>query len=267
MQTMISSSPSNYHTHTKRCKHAIGEDCDYVVAAIKNQYKVLGFTDHTPWPSSSYISPIRMLEDQLPNYAQAILLLKNTYENIIHIHLGLECEYFPKHTSWLVEMKEKFGIEYLTLGVHYPPYEEGFEQFAAALSPKEIAMYTETVIEGMESGLFCYVCHPDLPLKSYPVFDKHIRSMSEQICKAAVKLSLPLEYNTAGIRLRGVVQSGFGYTSDEFWHIAAEYNCTAIIASDAHDPAVLNDLSSLSEADNKLKKLGITVLETLPNLG
>ena len=26
----------NYHTHTKRCGHAVGEDEEYVIAAINN---------------------------------------------------------------------------------------------------------------------------------------------------------------------------------------------------------------------------------------
>jgi histidinol-phosphatase (PHP family) len=244
----------------------VGEDREYVEEAINNNYKVLGFTDHTPWPYTNFTSPIRMFDTQLEEYAQAILALKHAYTEKIHVHLGLECEYFPKYTSWILEEKERLGIEYLILGVHYPPYEEGFKQFAAATSCDEIARYTETVIAGMESGLFTYLCHPDLPLKTYPVFDKHIRTMSEQICKTAVKLTIPLEYNTAGVRLRGVVPEGFGYTSDEFWQIAAEYKCPTVIASDAHDPAVLKDTKSLKEAENKLKAMGIPVLDTLANL-
>ena len=35
----------NYHTHTKRCNHAVGEDEEYVLSAIENGYKVLGFAD------------------------------------------------------------------------------------------------------------------------------------------------------------------------------------------------------------------------------
>ena len=36
----------NFHTHTKRCKHAKGEDKDYIDAAIKNNLDILGFSDH-----------------------------------------------------------------------------------------------------------------------------------------------------------------------------------------------------------------------------
>ena len=39
----------NYHCHTKRCGHASGTDEEYVEAAIKAGYKVLGFSDHGPY--------------------------------------------------------------------------------------------------------------------------------------------------------------------------------------------------------------------------
>lgn len=35
---------TNYHTHTKRCGHAYGEDEDFVLSAIKYGIKELGFT-------------------------------------------------------------------------------------------------------------------------------------------------------------------------------------------------------------------------------
>lgn len=44
----------NFHTHTKRCKHAKGEDKDYIDAAIKNNLDILGFSDHGPYPDNRF---------------------------------------------------------------------------------------------------------------------------------------------------------------------------------------------------------------------
>ena len=41
---------ANYHTHTKRCRHANGSDRDYIEAAISAGIKTLGFSDHVPLP-------------------------------------------------------------------------------------------------------------------------------------------------------------------------------------------------------------------------
>ncbi len=70
----------NYHTHTKRCKHAVGEDEEYVLAAIKGGFKVLGFSDHTPWAyKSDFVPRIRMTMDQFGEYCASIHALKEKY--------------------------------------------------------------------------------------------------------------------------------------------------------------------------------------------
>ena len=42
---------ANYHTHTARCRHASGEDREYVLAAVQSGVKILGFSDHAPFPT------------------------------------------------------------------------------------------------------------------------------------------------------------------------------------------------------------------------
>ena len=42
---------ANYHTHTYRCGHSGNyADEEFVLHAIDAGLKVLGFSDHTPWP-------------------------------------------------------------------------------------------------------------------------------------------------------------------------------------------------------------------------
>lgn len=117
---------TNYHTHTSRCKHAQGTDRDYVQQAVDSGYQVLGFTDHVAWPfSDGFVSPVRMDAGQMPEYAASILKLKEEYAGRLSIHLGAECEYFPDYFPWLQEQREALGLEYLILGVHYPPTRRG----------------------------------------------------------------------------------------------------------------------------------------------
>ena len=47
---------TNYHTHTTRCGHAEGTEEEYILTALRCGYKVLGFSDHTPW---AYATPAR----------------------------------------------------------------------------------------------------------------------------------------------------------------------------------------------------------------
>jgi histidinol phosphatase-like PHP family hydrolase len=60
---------TNYHTHTYRCKHAVGDDETYVLSAIAAGMQVIGFADHCPWPfKSGYRSDIRMEVSMLDDY-------------------------------------------------------------------------------------------------------------------------------------------------------------------------------------------------------
>lgn len=82
---------TNFHTHTTRCNHAVGEDRQYVEAAIKGGLKVLGFSDHSPYFfSGDYYSTFRMKREQVPGYVDSILALKKEYKDDIEIKLGFE---------------------------------------------------------------------------------------------------------------------------------------------------------------------------------
>ena len=112
---------TNYHTHTYRCKHAMGNDERIVLNAIKADFDILGFSDHTPWPHfpADYDSHVRMEPQYLPEYCGSVNRLREKYKDQIEIHLGLEAEYFPHHMQELLDMKSEYGIEYLIYGAHY----------------------------------------------------------------------------------------------------------------------------------------------------
>ena len=59
---------ANYHTHTYRCGHAVGEDREYVETAIARGLKTLGFSEHIPMPfpdghEARFRMPFRLLDD------------------------------------------------------------------------------------------------------------------------------------------------------------------------------------------------------------
>ena len=41
---------TNYHTHTFRCGHAIGDEEEMVISALNEGIEVLGFSEHVPLP-------------------------------------------------------------------------------------------------------------------------------------------------------------------------------------------------------------------------
>ena len=258
---------TNYHSHTPRCMHATGTEEAYVQRAIRNGYEILGFADHTPWPyKSDFGAGMRMRLSELDGYVRTVRALGKRYGDRIQILLGLECEAFPEFYSWLREVREEKGIDYLILGNHYDTNDElGGPYFGRCSTPEQAYRYAETTIAGMESGLFAYLAHPDLFLGGYPRFDADAKRICRELCETAKRLNMPLEYNILGHRRnpRDRLRGGLGYTTREFWEIAAETGNRAIIGVDAHAPEQLDCMNFYLEARAMLQSMGIEILETL----
>lgn len=125
-----------------------------------------------------------------------------------------------------------------------------------------LELYEESAIEGMESGLFAYLAHPDLFMRSYPEFDRHCKLVSRHICRTAVRLNLPLEYNI-GYEEYNDIHGITTIPHPDFWKIAAHEGCTAIIGVDAHNNQYLENPFYYNRATETLRKLGIKVTDRI----
>lgn len=75
---------ANYHTHTWRCRHADGTEREYVERTIEGGLKILGFSDHSPYPfPDGYDSGMRMRLDQVEGYVDTVLALKKSMTRIL----------------------------------------------------------------------------------------------------------------------------------------------------------------------------------------
>lgn len=251
----------NHHTHTTRCGHAVGSEREYIETALSKGFTTLGFSDHSPWPGL-YSPTIRMDESELPDYVHTVRALQKEYEGRILIKCGLECEYFPRDLSWIKEQKEKLGLDYLIFGNHFDRDERTGMYFGATRTKEDVRRYLLATLEGMQTGIYILLAHPDLFLRAYRQFDDACRDASREICRMAKALSMPLEYNLLGLRARGTPRfSGLGYPYIGFWEIAAEEGCTAIINYDAHDPVQMMSDRYRDEAVQTLKALNIQMAE------
>lgn len=253
----------NYHTHTYRCMHACGSDEDYVISAIKGGYQVLGFSDHAPWNyESDFVAHMRMPLVQFHEYAGSIRKLKEKYRGQIEILLGLECEYYPRYLPWLRQFLIEEQVDYIILGNHYYESDEIANQYYGNRCKEDLYLqrYVEGAIAAMETGLYAYMAHPDLFMRGRKVFDDQAREASRQICEAAKRLHIPLEYNLEGAAYNAACQIE-EYPHHEFWEIAAEIGNEVVIGVDAHDPASLEREDYDRQARAYLKGLGLSILE------
>lgn len=227
---------TNYHTHTFRCHHAYGSDEEYVLEAIENGYKVLGFSDHSCWEyDSKFESRIRMNVKEFKEYKRSVLYLKEKYKDKITILLGLEAEYFPKYQEWLIEFCVDEEIDYLILGNHFYMSDE-YGIYFGSTSKEYIVKYFDTCIAGLKTGMYAYLAHPELIFRNeYLTWTREIEDGFRRICQLCKQDDIPLEYNVLGMQ-SNMKYGREMYPNSRFWEIAGEYGCKAIIGMDAHSP-------------------------------
>ena len=260
---------ANYHTHTSRCQHAVGQDRDYVEAALKAGYEILGFSDHSPWPfASGFVSSIRMRADQLDDYIRSVHDLQKAYEGVIRIHLGLEAEYFPRYHDWLERMRDR-GVTYYILGQHYADSEEDTPYTGdECVTDEGVLRYAESTVKAIRTGLFAYLAHPDLFMRHRrpDQFNRACEEASDMMVSACLEQHIPIEYNLLGLHSE-LDGNPRGYPSSPFWAYVNHHHCPVIIGVDAHNPDHLLQKRTREIAVKRLSSMDCEIVQTLPGLG
>ena len=250
---------ANLHTHTYRCGHAHGEDREYIENAIKNGIEVLGFSDHAPFafPPDGYESPHRVPMALAKDYIDSLTALREEYKGRIEIKIGFEMEYYPAYFDRMLKTVKEVGAEYIIMGEHYLRNELP-EKINAMSSrhkntPKDVKDYADAVCEGIATGVFTYVAHPDMVL--YDINDPIYSSEMRRICEASKQYNTPLEINLQGVRLNRQ------YPNEVFWRLVGEVGCDVVIGSDAHAPDEVCDRESLKRAMELIEKYKLNYIE------
>lgn len=244
-----------YHTHTARCHHAVGEDEEYVKAAVDAGVRVLGISDHAPMPyPGGYVSYYKMTPDELHDYCSSLLALRDKYKDKIKILIGFETEYYPDLWEESVRLWQDYPIDYLILGQHFI-HEEGTDPSIRPSSEKErVTRYVDNIISGMNTGMITYVAHPDLIHYMGEDMEFYLGEMGRLI-RESVRLGMPLEYNLLG------KAEGRAYPREDFWREAARLGASAVIGCDAHAPERVAKADELESAHAFLNELGIPILD------
>jgi histidinol-phosphatase (PHP family) len=251
---------ANYHTHTRRCGHAVGEDRAYVEQAIAAGLEVLGFSDHSPFVyPNGYVSGIRMSPAELDGYFSSLTSLKQEYAGDIRIYIGFEAEYIPELMEAQDRLLSDYPVDYMILGQHSIAREDISPYTGSPTSDVQLLhRYTDLVIEGMESGRYKYLAHPDLV--NYIGDTAELDSAYDRICRYLSEKDSPVEINLLGLH------GGRNYPSGRFLKKAGEYGCKAIIGFDAHAPEFLCERKLAEQGAALAEEYGLTVIHRIPGL-
>ena len=246
----------NYHTHTARCRHASGTDREYVENAIAGGIKTLGFSDHAPYlfKNHDYYSSYRMFTDELHNYADSVRSLAKEYQKDIRILLGFELEYYPAFHKEEMDFLKTVKPDYCILGQHFLGNEIGdFYSGGGLNKPEQLTRYVSQTLEGLATGDFIYLAHPDLAGYNFPT--AHIQKEYLRLCEGAKAMQIPLEINLLGLL------TGRHYPNKILFEIAAKVGNQIVIGVDAHSPEYLQDKALEAKGLQMIKELNLNLIE------
>ena len=256
---------TNYHTHTTRCGHAEGTEEEYILTALRCGFKVLGFSDHTPWAYATpgFVSRIRMLPSQLDDYVLTCAAAGEICRQTPHPHRP-RGRVFPG-LSGLAQRRDgaaghRISHPRLPLRHHRRAGRQGQPLRRQPLH-RPRRRYAEQVVEALETGLYRYLAHPDLFLNRVTAFDADAEKACRDICAAAARLDIPLEYNMAGLTLQGRPDGSLatpGTSSGTSRGVPRQGHR----GCDAHAPSELDVVPAIEEKKAFLHSLGIPVLDT-----
>lgn len=254
---------NNYHTHTYKCKHAIGTVEEYVQAAITHKVEILGMSEHVPFPDNRWLN-VRLAIEELDDYCKAIQEAKEKYKNI-KLLKGLECEYVETfHHFYKEELLEKREMDYLILSGHpVAPKLYSWDEHSLCKNEKDLLKkYGEYLVKAMETGFFRFVAHPDIFGYFYLKWDEETIACSKYILEAAESMHMPLEINGYGLR-KPKVETMQGvrhvYPLHPFWEMASGYDIEVITNSDAHKPEDI--IANIEEAREWVKQYDLKLIE------
>ena len=250
----------NFHTHTWRCSHATGTEEEYIIRAIKNGIRYMGFSDHIPFRCFDGYeeTTIRVPTDQAADYCKDLQILRKKYHDLIEINIGFETEYFPDEFDQMLNNARAWGAEYLLLGQHYvlPEHPNGKHSSIPTDNAVALDAYAESLVAAMKTGVFTYVAHPDV--FNFTGDTKTYQDTMRKVCIASKMLNVPLEINFYGIR------DNRYYPTEAFWQIAGQERSPVTFGFDAHDALSAYDGASLERAQQLVKKYHLNYIGKPP---
>ncbi|MDI6873584.1 histidinol-phosphatase HisJ family protein [Candidatus Solincola sp.] len=225
----------DYHLHTPRCGHAVGDLEEYVARAMRLGLSEVGFSDH--FPLLHLQDPtLSMGLEELPEYVREVSRLAESVSGI-RVRLGIEVDYLPGYEERTAEILSAHAFDYVMGSVHFldgwgfddPRYVEGYRgRDLHALW----ARYFQVLGDAAECGLFDVLAHPDL-IKKFGFRPRgDVGPLYESCLDRVAAAGLAVEVSTAGLSK----PVGEMYPGEDFLRLCRERGIPVTLGSDAHSP-------------------------------
>lgn len=245
---------ANYHTHTRWCRHGSGEIEEYILEGIAKGLEVLAITEHVPLVGDPDPRRLRCAEFEAFNAELDRMIAK--YAGQIDVLKGFECEYYPHELARYRRFRKEYGYQILLLG-HHTNCANTLDNFLLT-EPRQLRLYADEVCEGLETGLFDILAHPDVIAAGYQRYDTALCEAMKQIFATCERLDIPVEINANGHHYRR------GYPCPMVWeNLAPRYKLRCVVCADAHEVEDLAHPSVLA-CERMARAAGLHRVDRLP---
>ncbi len=263
----------NLHLHS-RFSDGETEPQEYVISAIENGIRTIGFSEHSPL---SFDNPFSLKLEDVDEYIASIDALKNEYSNIINIFRALEMDYIPGMSHDFDYWRERTKADYLIGSVHlvapensfdlwftdgprYETYDDGLNKLFEGDIRTGVKAYFHQMNEMIMTQRFEIVGHVDkIKMHNRDRYfnedEKWYQDLIDECLDLIKENNLIVEINTRGKyknRYPGFFPDGLALQKVKSRKIPI------IISSDAHNPNEIN--LGFNEALLTLKGIGFTEL-------
>jgi histidinol-phosphatase (PHP family) len=237
----VHQSLTDYHVHTARCGHAVGQMEDYVAHAKAQGLPEMGFSDHLYlyWlPNGARDPELAMGEHELDAYVEDVLRLRREHSDLT-IRLAIEADYIAGHETELRGILERYPWDYVLGSVHFIDA-WGFDdtRYLATFDEWDLdklyRRYFDLLMNAAETGLFDSMSHPDL-IKKFghrPSGQFRLVELYERVASCLKRSGVCVEVNTAGLRK----PCEEIYPALDLLRACRRAGVPATLGSDAHQP-------------------------------
>ncbi|OCN03822.1 hypothetical protein A4S06_04455 [Erysipelotrichaceae bacterium MTC7] len=250
----------NYHTHTVRCGHAVGDDEEYIKHAIQAGFKTLGFSEHLGydgWDDPQERIPFL----EVDAYFQRMYELKEKYKDQIDLRVGVEFEFFEDQLAYLKDVKQR--CDYMIVGQHARNFDHYYDH---GCNDEDVDFMAEQVIRALDEKLTKYVAHVDYFMLGKDDFNSRNAQAIARICDAVNRNDAILELNLKGMKYgKKIYPTGMQYMYPHYdvFKIIADKGCKVVFGYDAHHPKVLLERNLEEKALEEMQGLQLHFVDSL----
>ena len=229
------------HMHTPLCGHARGLPVEYVRQAAQSGIHLITFTCHIPMSHIGFGGPeIRMDRKQLPRYFKMIERAAKAGERLgVKVLCGIEAEVFPDLVLMdeMDEILREYNFDFVlgSLHHHMPVYQHWLYEEEILKDYDIIETYFYHLIEGVRSGRYHSMAHPDV-IRIYGTVKffnpRQHETTVRKFLAALVAQDICMEVNTSGL-MKGIYEV---HPDPLILDWALEMGVKLTIGSDAHIP-------------------------------